>query len=115
VNVTYLIGSLFIVATGGALFATARIPAVVLFVLLYGLMNLRRPLTVGYVSEQISEKVMAAGLSGESQIKTILVALLEPLAGYLADLVGIGAALCSTGALLLIAFPLLRVRSVARG
>ena len=113
VNITYLIGSLLIVATGGALFTPARIPAVVVFVLLYGLMNLRRPLTVGYVSEQISEKVMASGLSGESQVKTILVALLAPLVGYLADVVGIGAALCSAGVLLLVVFPLLRIRSAS--
>jgi len=74
-------------------------------------MNLRRPLTVGYVSEQISERVMASGLSGESQVKTILVALLAPLVGFLADTVGIGAALGSMGLLLLIVFPIVRIRA----
>jgi hypothetical protein len=54
---------------------------------------------------------MASGLSGESQVKTILVALLAPLVGFLADTIGIGAALGSTGLLLLIAFPILRVRA----
>lgn len=114
VNTTYLIGSLIILATGGALLGSLRIPAVLLYVLLYTVMNLRRPLTVGYVSEQISEQVMASGLSGESQVKTILVALLAPLVGFLADTVGIGVALGSMGLLLLIAFPILRVRTAAR-
>ena len=114
VNATYLIGSLVILATGGALLGSLRIPAVALYVLLYTVMNLRRPLTVGYVSEQISERVMASGLSGESQVKTILVALLAPLVGFLADTVGIGVALGSMGLLLLIVFPILRVRTAAR-
>ncbi|UCF97187.1 MAG: MFS transporter [Spirochaetaceae bacterium] len=114
VNITYLVGGLLVLATGGLLYATLKIPAVVLFILLYTLMNLRRPLTVGYVSEQISEQVMASGLSGESQVKTILVALLAPLVGYLADTVGIGPALGSAGLLLLIVFPLLRIRTAPR-
>jgi len=114
VNATYLIGSLLILATGGVLFASLRIPAVLLYVLLYTLMNLRRPLTVGYVSEQISSRVMASGLSGESQVKTILMALLAPLVGFLADTVGIGVALGSAGLLLLAVFPFLKVRAAAR-
>jgi MFS family permease len=110
VNATYLIGSFIILATGGVLLTSLRIPAVLLYVLLYTLMNLRRPLTVGYISEQISEQVMASGLSGESQVKTILVALLAPLVGFLADTVGIGAALGAMGLILLIVFPILRIR-----
>jgi len=114
VNLTYLVGGILVLATGILLFASSKIPAVVLFILLYVLMNLRRPLTVSYVSEQISDQVMASGLSGESQVKTILVALLAPVVGYLADTVGIAAALGSMGLLLLIVFPLLRVRSARR-
>jgi MFS family permease len=114
VNLTYLVGGVLVLATGILLYASSKIPAVVLFILLYVLMNLRRPLTVGFVSEQISEQIMASGLSGESQVKTILVALLAPAVGYLADTVGIGAALGSMGFLLLIVFPLLRVRSAHR-
>ena len=113
VNLTYLVGAVLVLATGSLLFASSKIPAVALFILLYVLMNLRRPLTVGFVSEQISEQVMAAGLSGESQVKTILVALLAPLVGFLADTVGIPVALGSTGILLLIVFPLLRIRSAS--
>jgi MFS family permease len=114
VNITYLAGSVLVLATGGFLYGSSNIPAVSLFILLYVVMNLRRPLTVGYVSEQISEGVMASGLSGESQIKTILVALLAPLVGFMADTVGIAVALGSTGLLLLIVFPLLRVRIASR-
>jgi MFS family permease len=109
VNLTYLAGGILVLATGSLLFASSRIPAVALFILLHVLMNLRRPLTVGFVSEQISENVMASGLSVESQVKTILVALLAPLVGFMADTVGIAVALGSMGLLLLIAFPSLRV------
>jgi MFS family permease len=113
VNVTYLIGSALIVVTGGVLLASERLPAVAVFILIYVLMNVRRPLTVGYVSEQISTEVMASGLSGESQVKTILVALFAPLVGFLADYLGIGFALALMGLLLLLLYPVVRIR-VAR-
>ena len=41
---------------------------------------------------------MASGLSAESQIKTILMAILAPALGFLADRFGIGPALISGGA-----------------
>jgi MFS family permease len=114
VNLTYLIGGTLVLSTGSLLLASSPIPAVVLFILLYVVMNLRRPLTVGFVSEQISEGVMASGLSGESQIKTILVAALAPLVGFIADKGGVAVALGATGLLLLIVFPLLRIRPIPR-
>ena len=114
INSTFVLGSLFILATAILLYLSLPLPSILLFILVYMLQNLRRPLTVGYISELISSRVMASGLSGESQVKTILVALLAPLMGFLADDLGIGAALAFMGLLLLVLFPILRVSKSAQ-
>jgi hypothetical protein len=59
--------------------------------------NVRRPMTVAFVSDQISSRVMAAGLSAESQFTTLGAALLAPAVGALADWLGVGAALACLG------------------
>lgn len=111
INLTFIVGALFIFVTGLFLFSGFTVVSVVLFILFYMLHNLRRPLSIGYISELISNKVMATGLSGESQLKAILVALLAPIMGSIADALGIGPALLIMGFLLLILFPLLKIRS----
>ena len=113
VNMTFLAGCLLIAATGGLLFLASPLPSIIVFVLVYVLMNVRRPITLGYVSEQIDSHVMASGLSSESQLKTLLVAFLAPLMGLVADAWGVGTALLSVGLLLLASYPLSRARSRA--
>jgi len=61
---------------------------------------LRRPLTVSFVSDQIHHRTMASGLSVESSLKTLLMAICAPIAGWVADRFGIGWALLSGGIVL---------------
>lgn len=109
INLTFLLGALLVVATGALITARLFIPAIVLFVLYYMLENIKRPMTLGYVSELISSRVMATGLSGESQLKTIFVALLAPLMGLAADHLGVGAGILLISLLLIGAFPFVMV------
>jgi MFS family permease len=109
INRSYLGGGLLIAAVGASLQLGLSWLSVGIFILFYMLQNLRRPFTVGYISELIANRVMASGLSGESQVKTILVALLAPLMGLLADAIGVAGALLCMGALLLVLSPFLRV------
>lgn len=71
--------------------------------------NVRRPLNLGCISEKISSRVMASGLSAESQMKTVFIAFLAPLMGVLADHVGIGSAIIILSCLTLLVFPLIKV------
>jgi uncharacterized membrane protein len=66
-------------------------------------------MTVSYVSDHIDTKVMATGLSVESQLKTIAVALLAPLLGLLSDLFGIGVGIIVISCIPLALFPVVRV------
>ena len=109
-NVTYLVSILVVVAVGVTMRYNASLAAVVLFIGFYVLQNLRRPMTVGYVSEKIKGTVMATGLSTESQLKTVVVAIAAPIFGALVDNIGLGWAMCALAALPLLLYPLLRVQ-----
>ncbi len=109
-NITYIVSILVVVAVGMSMRYNASITAVVLFIGFYILQNLRRPMTVGYVSEKIKGTVMATGLSAESQLKTLIVAVAAPIFGALVDTFGLCWAMCALAALPLAAYPLLRVQ-----
>jgi MFS family permease len=113
-NRTFLIGAAFLLVAGIATWWQWDVLSILVFLGFYLLHNVRRPMTVGFVSDQISSRVMAAGLSTESQFTTIGAALLAPALGALADWLGVGAALaCLGGGMLLLAL-LFRVQAVER-
>ncbi len=105
INRTYLAGGVGVMLAGGAQMMGWAAPAVVFFVLLYVLQNIRRPITLGYLSDLIPEDRMATGLSVESTVRTLFAALLAPLMGFLADRLGVGGALVAVGALTLGLYP----------
>jgi MFS family permease len=114
VNVGFLAG-VVLTAMAGVLFdVDLKILTILIFVLLHIAMNFRRPVMVSCVSEYIDASVMATGLSVESQMKTLTVAVFAPLMGLLADLTDIGVGIIVLSAILLLAFPLVRVRKPQR-
>ncbi len=109
INITFLIGAAFIFLAGLAAWRDATLPAILVFIGFYGLQNLRKPMNVAYISDQIPARVMASGLSVEAQISTILVAVFAPLLGLMADHWGVGLALASLGGLACVLFLLARL------
>jgi hypothetical protein len=110
VNWTFTAGAASLVLAGVAARLQLNGVSIVVFLALYVLHNLRRPMTVALVSDQISHRVMAAGLSAESQLTTLLAAALAPLLGGLADRLGVGSALALVGVLMVGLSLVLRVR-----
>jgi MFS family permease len=110
INLSFLAGAGLLFLAGAATWANLTALSIVIFLGFYILHNLRRPMNVSYISDQISHRVMASGLSVESQAKTILAAIFAPILGFLADTYGVGAALAILGAVVFIAYPLIRVR-----
>lgn len=109
VNNTFIAGVSFILLAGLFFIFELQIIIIILFILLYILQNLRRPINIGFISENISHDVMASGLSVESQLKTIFVALMAPLMGFIADSINIGTAFIILSSLTLLIFPLIKV------
>lgn len=93
INLTFLAGVGFLFIAGLATWQNMAIISVLLFLGFYVLQNLRKPMNVALISDQISHNVMASGLSVEAQIATILSAVFAPVMGALADSFGVGIAL----------------------
>jgi MFS family permease len=111
VNMAYLLGLGLLLLAGVGTWIGIYGLAIVAFVGLYLLQNLRRPMMVGYLSDVIPQQVMASGLSVESQLKTVVLAVLAPGVGHLADALGVGPALMFVAGGTLFLFPFLRVSS----
>ena len=97
INVTFLIGAGFLLGAGVASWLSLPVLSLIVFLGLYLLHNVRKPLNVAFISDQISNDVMASGLSAESQLVTLLMAMIAPVLGFLADVIGVGGALAFLG------------------
>jgi len=113
VNHSFIAGVALIIIAG--LFFIFELPVYIifLFIMLYVLQNVRRPINIGFISENISHDVMASGLSVESQLKTLFVAVMSPVMGLIADSVNIGTAFIVLSSLTLMIFPLIKVSEKA--
>jgi len=84
-NLSYLTGGIFLILIWIFLNLNVEYLSVIIFILLYILYNLRRPVNVSYLSEKFPRELMASGLSLESQMRMIFISILAPLMGYLVD------------------------------
>lgn len=109
-NSTWMAGvSLMIIA---GIFYELSVFAVTIasYFVLFSIQNLRRPICVTYISEHVPDRVMASGLSAESLLKMLVMTVLAPCAGYLADRAGIGTAVISAGILMAVLYIPMRLR-----
>jgi MFS family permease len=112
INMVYLTGILSIGISGLFLWLGYNGIAALVFIILYLIQNIRRPLMVGYLSDLISGDVMASGLSTESQLETLLIIIYAPVFGWFVDSHGLAFALGVTCLVFLLLFPLVKIRSI---
>ena len=110
VNISYLIGVGLLIFSGIMTSLDISLLAVLFFIGLYVINNIRRPMNVGLISDQISSNVMASGLSTEAQLTTMFSALFAPLLGFMADSFGVGNSIALVGLIMLLLFSFVRVR-----
>ncbi len=109
INLSFLLGAALLVVAGLSTWGEWTLVAIIVFLAFYVLHNLRRPMNVAYISDQIASRVMASGLSVESQVKTLFAAGFAPLLGWMADAWGVGPALAALGCFVLLLYGLVRV------
>lgn len=105
-NLTILIGFIIGIITGFTFSSSYFITAIIGFVLILVIENLRKPIAFGMVAELSKEKAMATTLSATSQAKSLFAAIISPLIGWIADLYNPGIALAVISFLLILMFPL---------
>lgn len=110
-NITFVSGLFFGLLSGIFFHFNIAIVSIVFYLLIYVNQNLRKPINVSYVSEKFSEEVLATTLSTASQVETVFSAIIIVLIGFFADKFGVGISLAVVSGLLLLLFPLMKVKN----
>ncbi len=97
INTTLFSGVLIGLACGGLITTHSTAAAVLLFVLIFVVQNIRKPVGVSLVANKVKNEVLATGLSVQSQFDSLFAALFAILMGILADTFDIGMALIIMG------------------
>ena len=103
-NITYMAGGLLLLAAGFASYLKLPLISIMALLILYALHNYRRPVNVHLLSEVIPEKLMASGLSAETQMTTLITAAFALLLGWLADIFSVAVALAVSGIILVLLY-----------
>ena len=76
--------------------------ALVAFVMIYIIENVRKPILTGFVADKVPGELLTSVLSAQSLIKTIMTAGIAFLTGLFADIFGIGESLLIVSGFLLL-------------
>lgn len=109
-NITLFAGFLFGLMAGILYSQEWFIAAGVLFVVIYAVENLRKPIGISHLTDNIDHNVLSSSLSFQSLAETLLAATIAPLIGWIADEWNPGTALIVISALMLLASVFVRIR-----
>ncbi len=109
-NYTLLIGLFAGVLTGLFFHFKFLWMAIILFVIIYMIENIRKPIGISCITTLFKKDVLATALSVESQANTLFSAIFAPIIGLLADKVGIGYGLAFLSGFLVLLYPILKVK-----
>lgn len=109
-NITMIIGLVLGILCGVMYTFRLEFISIILFSGIYLVENLRKPIGISAVADNLKKDVLASALSAESQAETLFAALIAPLIGLFADLWGVGYALILVSVMLLLLHPLYRAR-----
>jgi MFS family permease len=84
-NYTYLAFVLALAGTSICYHLDFLYPAIILFVLLFAIENLRRPVAIATISYTSSKENLATWLSVDSLLKSLITMIISPLIGLVAD------------------------------
>jgi len=105
-NLTLVIGIVIGFLSGLVVNSKVQYFAVVLFVFIFIIQNIRKPVGTSLLAEQVKNNVLATGLSIQSQFDSIVAAILAIILGFIADAYNIAIALMVIGFLLMVCMPL---------
>ena len=108
-NLTLLIGVTLGLVSGLLLHLSYVVLSVVLYLGIYILENLRKPMGIAYVGERMDQTSLASGLSVESQAESLFAAAIALLLGWFSNLFGVGLGILSVSLICLLLGLLLRL------
>ena len=81
--------------------------AVLPFLLIFMVENIRKPIGIAYISENMEHNLLASSLSVESQISSVIAGGIAILLGFFADKFSVGTSLMGVTALMFLFIPLI--------
>jgi len=84
--------------------------SVSLYIGIFIIENLRKPIGIAKVADRANKDILATVLSAESQFHSLIAAIFAPIIGFVADYAGLGKAVLVVSAILLILFPMFRLK-----
>lgn len=109
-NVNYILNIGIYLVAGIGVFFDVRVLSLLAFLTIFLIQSLQKPVMVGFLSEVSDHQRMATTLSVEKQSQSLFIVMFAPIIGMLADQLSVGGALVGYSLILLILFPLARVR-----
>ena len=88
--ITLLYGFIFGIVCGIFYVNNLWVVALIAFVGIYIIENIRKPILTGFISDNVPNKILASVISAQSILRTILTAALAFSFGVIADIYGIG-------------------------
>jgi len=92
-NSTLLLGFIFGILCGIFYSYDLWVIAMILFVGIYIIENLRKPILTGFIADNVPNEILTSVISAQSLLRTIITALLAFIFGIIADNYGIGMSL----------------------
>jgi MFS family permease len=98
------IGSAMGIVSGSALILNQEFLAIIFFTGIYLIENLRKPIGIGSIADNLKPGILASVLSAESQAETLFATVFVLLLGFLVDKLGLGIGILSVSALAFILY-----------
>ena len=111
-NITLIIGFGLGFVSGFAYWINFYLVSVVLFAGIYVVENLRKPIGVAYVSNTVDDRILASTMSADSQVKSLIAAILAPIIGIFADQLGVGIAIMIVSLAMILLLPVYRAKII---
>ncbi len=109
-NIIFLITIFSFLLIGILNFFQLIYPIIALFLGLYFLTNVRKPMMISYIAGIAESSKMATVLSTENQLRSIIALIIAPILGFLADSYGISTVFLFSGIILLIGYSTLKLQ-----
>lgn len=105
-NITMIAGFSMGILSG--LFYDIRlfVMAIIIYVGIYIIENLRKPMGISYVTDMMQQDILATALSAQSQASSLVAAIIALLIGFFADRYGVGTSLIIVSIILILTTPL---------
>jgi hypothetical protein len=111
-NLTIIIGFTIGVIAGLTYASSYFVFAIIGFILIIIIENLRKPIGFAMIADQSKQKAMATTLSATSLTKSMFAVVISPLIGWIADLYNPGIAIAVVSVLLILMFPVYWLKRV---